>query len=146
MWDNSMDSSMPAKTAKPGSLRAWRWALAWMALIFVLSSVPGSAIPEVPVPQTDKLVHAVLYGVLGFLCARALAATTAIRGRRLVLFAALLATLYGVTDELHQLLTPRRSCDARDAAADAVGGLIGASLAVTLFRRRFRRPDNSSQS
>jgi VanZ family protein len=109
-----------------------------------LSSIPGSAIPEGPVPETDKLVHIGLYGVLGFLCARALAARGRARGARLVLgklvaAAALLATSYGVTDEIHQIFTPRRSCDWHDVVADAIGGLVGAFIAANALRRSARR-------
>ena len=83
----------------------------------------------------DKVVHGALYLVLGLLCARALRATTALSATRVVVLAAALATVYGVTDELHQLFTPRRSCDWRDVVADAVGGLAGAALAMLLSRR-----------
>jgi VanZ family protein len=57
-----------------------------------------------------------------------------------VALACLLATLYGVTDELHQLFTPRRSCDFYDVVADAVGGLLGAVLAAALVARRRDQP------
>jgi VanZ family protein len=109
--------------------------LAWAVVIFGLSSIPGNALPKVPGAQTDKLVHGIIYLVLGLVCGRALAATTGLAAGRRVALAFLLATAYGVTDELHQLFTPRRSCDWHDVVADAVGGLLGAVLAVTLARR-----------
>jgi VanZ family protein len=119
----------------PTRIRPWRPALVWAAVLFGLSSIPGTSLPEVPGTQTDKLVHGTLYLVLGALCARALRRTWTATAPRMVLLATLLATLYGVTDELHQLLTPRRSCDWHDALADAVGGLLGALLATSLARR-----------
>jgi VanZ family protein len=115
-------------------LRHWLPALSWAAVLFALSSIPGAALPTVPGWHVDKLVHGVLYLVLGFLCARALAATTRLKGATLVAAATLLGTAYGVTDELHQLLTPRRSCDWRDVIADGAGALIGAGVAVALSR------------
>lgn len=128
MWDNSHS----------GRFRPWLPAVGWALIIFGLSSIPGSAIPEGPVPETDKLVHIALYGVLGFFCARALAA----RGRggrpissKLIFAAALLATAYGVTDEIHQIFTPRRSCDWHDVVADAIGGLLGAFVATRWLAR-----------
>ena len=116
--------------------KPWRPVFAWAAVIFGLSSIPGSSLPEVPLAQADKLVHGAIYLVLGLLLGRALAAATRLPKGGRVALAFLLATAYGVTDELHQLFTPRRSCDWHDVVADAVGGLLGAVLAATLFARR----------
>jgi len=46
----------------------------------------------------------------------------------LVLAAALLASLYGATDELHQAFVAERTADARDWMADTIGGLLGAMV------------------
>lgn len=119
--------------------RAWLPAIGWATLLFVLSSIPGAAFPQVPGWHVDKLVHAFLYFVLGFFCARALRATTRATGAALALLATLIATGYGVTDELHQLLTPRRSCDWRDVVADGAGALLGAGVAVTAIAHSNRR-------
>lgn len=117
-------------------LRPWLPAFVWAAVLFALSSIPGSAIPAVPGWQVDKIVHGLIYLVLGFLCVRALAATTSLVGVPLVLAGTLIATAYGVTDELHQLLTPRRSCDWRDVVADAAGALVGSAIATSLNSHR----------
>ena len=42
--------------------------------------------------------------------------------------AIILATLYGVTDEFHQLFVPGRSADPYDVLADFVGASIGSTL------------------
>jgi VanZ family protein len=124
---------MKSKNLHVGTWRIWGPALGWAAVIFVCSSLPGTAYPRTDVPAADKLVHLFLYGALGALCARALilrAARPEARLRlRLVLAAAALATAYGITDELHQLFVPFRSADWQDVIADAIGGLIGATLA-----------------
>ncbi len=93
-------------------------AVLYMALIFFLSSLPGSA-AGIP-PPWDKLAHALEYGGLGFLLGRGL-------GRPLP--AAVLAVLYGLSDELHQRYVPGREASAGDLLADAVGALIGAFFA-----------------
>lgn len=50
-------------------------------------------------------------------------------GPRAALIAALaIGSLYGVTDEFHQLFVPERSCDPADWAVDTVACLIGAAL------------------
>jgi VanZ family protein len=46
--------------------------------------------------------------------------------------ALLATTVYGFTDEFHQLFVDGRNGDLHDVVADAVGGLLGASLAAML--------------
>jgi VanZ family protein len=36
----------------------------WLIIIVLLSSYPGSKIPQLPVMQIDKFVHALMYGIL----------------------------------------------------------------------------------
>jgi len=117
--------------------------LLWAVVIFVLSSVPGASYPRARLPGADKIAHFFLYGTMGALCARALllrrtAAATPVplRTRLLVLAGAVaLATFYGVSDELHQLLVPGRSADWRDALADALGALAGGAVALRVWSR-----------
>jgi VanZ family protein len=118
-------------------LRAWGPALAWAAVIFVLSSVPGGNFPDVPAPNADKLVHGLVYFVLGATCLRGVRRGSALTAIPALLLAALIATLYGVSDEFHQSFTPQRSPDWHDVVADAGGGLLGAAAAAAVaFRRR----------
>jgi VanZ family protein len=122
--------------------RAWAPALLWSAVIFGLSSIPGDALPSLPGWwSADKLVHGGVYGVLGALCWWGLRRTWA-RDRGLVqqVFAAGMCTaLYGITDELHQAFTPRRSPDPFDVMADAVGGWLGALVCVAIVARKRNR-------
>jgi VanZ family protein len=103
-----------------------------MALIFVLSA--QSDLPTAPLglPQELflKLSHVVGYAVLARLIERALALPG--RGRLLAL---LLTTLYGLSDELHQSLTPGRMPDPGDLLAD----VLGAVLALWLVRPGYWR-------
>ncbi|HET6282893.1 MAG TPA: VanZ family protein [Polyangia bacterium] len=123
------------------SLLAWLPPILWATLIFVLSAIPGDGLPPLPVAQTDKLIHAAVYLVLGVLCFRALARTTRLGPRAALAAAALLATLYGAGDELHQRFTPGRSPDLADVAADAFGAVAGVLLIGAVKRRRARRRD-----
>lgn len=50
----------------------------------------------------------------------------------LVLLAALLTSLYGVTDELHQHYEVERTADVLDWLADTIGGLLGAMVMALL--------------
>lgn len=52
------------------------------------------------------------------------------------LFAApLIASLYGVTDEIHQIFVPTRSCDPADWTVDTVAAIVGAILAYAVIKR-----------
>ncbi len=114
----------------------WLPAAGWAALIFTLSSISGSSYPAVAIPFADKIVHVMLYAPLGALFARAMVRP---RSRTTMVLAVLGATLYGVTDELHQMFVPMRSPDLRDVLADAIGSIIGAGVFVTILRRRNTR-------
>lgn len=55
---------------------------------------------------------------------------------RTALLAALaIGSLYGITDEWHQLFVPSRSCDPADWAVDTVATLVGAALARFGFKK-----------
>lgn len=54
--------------------------------------------------------------------------------RRAALLAIALASAYGVTDEIHQLFVPMRSCDPLDWAVDTVAGTAGALIACAILR------------
>ena len=110
--------------------RRWLLPLGWAALILALTSIPGSAVPDVGGSSTDKLVHLVLYGVLGGLILQAVWAAE--RPVRSILLATLLASVFGVVDELHQTLIPGRSAEALDWLADSIGGMTGALVAVVI--------------
>jgi VanZ family protein len=108
-------------------------ALGYMTLIFVLSA--QSTFPQAlaGIWTFDKVIHGVEYGVLAILIARAL------RPRSGAAFAAaVLASVYGATDEAHQYYVPGRSSDRYDILADAVGAVIGAALFAFHSRRSSR--------
>ena len=51
---------------------------------------------------------------------------------------AIIGTLYGLSDELHQSFVPGRDASIEDAAADAFGALLGSLALVLYFARRLR--------
>jgi VanZ family protein len=104
-------------------LGAWLPPIAWAALIFYLSSLPGSAIPS-PFFSADKIFHLGAYAVLGYLVARALAYYGR-TGRVMLMPALLLCLLYGMSDEFHQSFVPDRTPSVLDVAADTIGACIG---------------------
>ena len=102
----------------------WMSTVGYMGLIFFLSSQEkfGFTLPA----NSDKIIHAVVYMPLGFLFYMSLRASGA---RNYVLVAAsLLACIYGISDEIHQLFVPGRYASLGDVVADAVGALTGSLI------------------
>ena len=129
-------------------LATWLPVVLWAAVIFGASSIPGTQIPAVDLPLADKLAHLLVYAVLGALLLRALQRPAGARALsspdarsaappawswRQAGIAVLLATLYGISDEIHQRWTPNRTPDWHDVVADALGGALG-TLALVAMR------------
>ena len=106
----------------------------WAALILILTSIPGSHIPPLPLRNFDKIVHFAIYGVLGFLTARAWANGS--RATAVALLALALVSCFGALDEWHQQFIPQRSMDLLDWAADTTGAAIGVIAALASERPR----------
>ena len=107
-----------------------RWALvaAWMAVVFVVSSLSRLGIAaRVP----DWISHPVEYGIGAVLLCRALTAPGRVPRGTSAVTAVLLATLYGVTDEYHQSFVPGRTADPADVGKD----FLGATAAALFYRR-----------
>jgi len=104
--------------------RLWAPVIAWMALLFYLSSRSDIG-PAARVP--DWITHGTAYLVLGLLTGRAVAGGAA---RRLSTAGALtvvgLCTLYGISDEFHQSFVPGRDASAGDVAKDFAGAAVAA--------------------
>ena len=96
-----------------------------MALIFYASSQPG--VPPIVGLVGDKVVHAGAYAVLAALAVWALTDRFRVPVTAgIALLAAIIAALYGASDELHQSFVPTREMDAFDLLADSVGAVIAA--------------------
>jgi VanZ family protein len=119
-------------------LRYWGPVCGYAGLIFYLSAQPH---PETQLPfvthVSDKVLHAVEYAVLGALCYRALRGSGHDSWRRHAIPAAiLLASLYGVSDEVHQAFVPFRNSSWLDWLADTVGAVLGVSAMHRLLSLR----------
>jgi VanZ family protein len=100
-----------------------------MIAIFVASATPGTDLPDFGTWDFDvkKGGHMLGYALLAMSYLHALANSHRIT-RRLLVLAIVLAGLYAVTDEIHQLFTPGRTSSPIDVAIDTVGAAIGALL------------------
>jgi VanZ family protein len=119
-------------------LALWLLVLAYLAAIFYLSSQPNP-LPILTSALSDKALHALEYGGLGFLLALALRAMGMGLWRSAAVALAA-ASLYGASDEIHQGLVPHRDASVRDWIADTAGAALGAAGAAALLRRRWRAP------
>jgi VanZ family protein len=107
-------------------LRNWWPALLMMALIFIASSIPGTTMPHFGEFDLSfkKMGHAMGYGLLAAAYLRALNPGGNPSGRRIRL-SVLLALLYAISDECHQIFTPGRSASPFDVMIDMVGATVG---------------------
>ena len=110
----------------------WYWApvVGYAGLIFSLSALSH---PEEQLPSfvlkgiSDKVLHAVEYAMLAFLCYRAFRwAAGPVVARQAVVLAIVTASVFGITDEVHQLFVPLREASWQDWLADTVGARLAA--------------------
>ena len=122
---------MPPPTTSPKrrplTVPRWVWPV---ALVVGISLVSGqSNVPGPAIVNFDKLVHFLVFGLLGTLIARIeRVARWPVLG---IGWAVVLASAYGALDEWHQSYTPGRYVEFADWVADT----LGAALAVTLYAR-----------
>jgi VanZ family protein len=110
----------------------WYWlpAALYAGMIFYMSS---QSHPEEQLPSfllkdvSDKVLHAVEYAGLAVLCYRAFrwAAAPSV-GQQALVLAIVTASIYGITDEVHQFFVPFRESSALDWLADTAGATVGA--------------------
>jgi len=132
---------------RPSFVRDQLPAIAWALLIFISSSIPGRVFPDVSIPHVDKVVHFCYYFGLAFFVAHALQFQWRFPGlsRFSLPLSFLLATVYGVLDEMHQLFVPQRSFELPDLVADMSGALAAVLTLWILQRKRKARVKKESQ-
>ena len=143
-------------------LTLWLPVVLWMALIFLGSHQQG-----LPAPQNHwldvlikKTAHVLEYATLGFLLLRGWLGTLANGrsgavtritdaldnesvARKASLLTVLTGGLYAVSDELHQMLVPTRSGNARDIVIDTLAVTAAVAIAYLWRRSRLRSPQKS---
>jgi len=124
---------------EPGVAARWGPALAVMVVIFLASSIPGNTLPDAGSWDLTlkKGGHVLGYAFLGATLLRGLSLASP-PGPAQVALAVVLAAVYGVTDELHQVLTPGRRPSALDVLIDSAGACLGAIVHAVRRRRTAR--------
>jgi VanZ family protein len=110
----------------------WYWlpVALYAGAIFYWSS---QSHPEKQLPSflledvNDKVLHAVEYGILALVCYRAFRwGAGPLVARQALVLAIVTASVFGITDEVHQFFVPFRESSWQDWLADTIGAAIGA--------------------
>ncbi|MCJ7553405.1 MAG: VanZ family protein [Ignavibacteriaceae bacterium] len=109
-------------------------AIYWI-ILFIATSIPSEYVPSIGV--ADKFSHLFAYLGLSVL----MYFTFAFQKKYLILkkypgfFSLIIGSLYGIFDELHQMLIPGRSAELLDWIADFVGVIIGILIVKIIFMK-----------
>ncbi len=101
----------------------WLPVVAYLGLIFYLSSLSQLATEITLFSGADKLIHLGEYAFLSWLLSRALRSASPF-SREAALIAIVFASLYGISDEFHQAFVPGRSAELLDVVADCGGAVL----------------------
>lgn len=115
----------------------------YCGFLWILSSDPTPPQFELPfqIMGLDKVIHAVLYAVLGALVSIGIRKSEKNPSAWSQCFVPILfAAVYGTVDEIHQSFVPNRDFDLGDILAD----LAGASIAQMVLLYVWWRPQTDS--
>jgi len=92
-----------------------------------------------------KSAHIFMYFVLGVLTYNVLRGYK-LSNIKLIGYSILFASLYAVTDEIHQSFVPGRSAELRDVLIDTIGAALGVALFWCILKLKSRRklPDETN--
>jgi VanZ family protein len=105
----------------------WVLPIIYMAMIWTMSSLPDDTFVELPDSSTDRFIkeslHLVEFAILYLLFAVAAFFNHKLTPSLNLIFA-VLAGLYGISDEIHQSFVPARSATLIDAIKDITGVVV----------------------
>lgn len=156
MQNNSSNkrSTSTDKLINLHSIVWWVLVVAWMGFAFLVSSTTGDQVNtgegvlgqiyqsllalQVQVVGSElnilsPFLHFMEYFVLGILLSYALRQHVSIK--RAFIVAIVIASAYGILDEIHQYFVPGRDCDPLDWFIDLLGASFGALIAFFIQNR-----------
>ncbi len=110
-------------------------AIGWMVTLFFLSSQSHLPTPDLFAYQ-DKLFHTLAYGMLGVLLLMSFRYEAPSYTGIQIALAAGIASLYGISDEVHQSFVPGREADIFDWVADTVGALTAVLILAFIVKKK----------
>lgn len=110
----------------------------YMGVIWMLSSLPHNAVIELPMSTIDRYVkeslHLVEFAILYLLFVLAFLTTDKF-SLRVSFWCAVVASLYGIIDEIHQYFVPYRSATFIDVVKDIVGVYVASYFVNRAYRK-----------
>ncbi len=100
-------------------------------VIFTSSSLQSLALAS-KVSFLSTLYHFSIFFFLAFFLSSGL--NGKIKTKTIILLAVLIAILYGITDEIHQLFVPGRFCSLEDILVDSIG-ILTANVFYLIIKR-----------
>lgn len=103
-----------------------------MVILFIQSSFGQIEIPDFNISWFDKILHFVVFGILGILTARGFKhSSNQLLKQNFFRLGILASVIYGMTDEIHQHWVPGRDASSLDLLAD----ILGIILFVWIYKR-----------
>jgi len=96
-----------------------------MGIIFYFSSREGAELPDLP-QGFDKIFHMGIYAILAVFIYFSFKKSGVKKWVFVLSF--VVAALYGISDEIHQLYVPGRDASVGDVLADSFGAFLGSYL------------------
>jgi len=117
----------------------------WLAILYHVSNSVPTEMPQMLVPQQDKILHFVFFLGGGVVLAASLRLLAKLQGIRLLLAVAVVMGLLGALDEYNQQFIPGRSgLSLEDWLADMSGALAGVGLLRLLASKLQTREINEA--
>lgn len=115
-------------------IKYWLPIIIWMGVIFLFSNRPSITTVDFFLGDflLKKSAHLIEYAILGILMFRALL-DIKIERKKALIISIIFASIYGMTDEFHQLFIAGRTSTIRDVIIDTIGATIGVSICKEKF-------------
>jgi len=105
-------------------------AIFYAGLIFFLSSLPSSVVPNLGISFGDLIIHFLEYSVFGYFLALAIMQSPSKINWKNFLAVFIIGSLYAASDEYHQSFVEGRFSEVNDFLADSAGVILGLVMFV----------------
>ena len=118
----------------------WLPLILYCLFIYIQSNHPSPE--QIPIfPYVDKVLHVTAYGIMGILFYRAYQTLRLKDNIKMLMFLSVVsASLYGISDEIHQSFVPLREAEVADVIADMIGAIVGVCLYHLLIVSTIEKP------